>query len=129
MGKYQPLTAFLAGASADEVPMTFSEIECVLGTSLPASKQYPAWWSNNPSNNVMTRAWLAAGFRTERVDTASERLVFRREVSKRAASAPQTEGGGTFLDRVRTLLGGSVTVRPGTDLTAPTGEVWDAERG
>lgn len=126
MGKYEPLTAFLASVPGEEVSMTFGEIERVIGRPLPASKQHAAWWSNNPSNNVMTRAWLDAGFRTERVDPARERLVFRR--SRRVAS-PGRNDAPTFSQRMRELLDGAVTVRPGVDLTAPTGEVWDAERG
>ena len=58
--------------------MTSAEIEELLGEKLPASKQYPAWWSNNPSNNPMTKEWLSAGFQTESVNIASERLVFRK---------------------------------------------------
>lgn len=78
MGKYSPLKEFLVEQRKNHVQMTFSEIETVLGIDLPASKQYPAWWSNNPSNNPMTKEWLAAGFETESVNTASGRLVFRR---------------------------------------------------
>ena len=37
-----------------------------------------AWWSNNPSNNVMTKVWLAAGYLTEQVDVSARKLVFRR---------------------------------------------------
>jgi len=58
------------------VPMSFSEIERLVGTVLPNSKRYPAWWSNNPSNNPMTKIWLAVGFRTEQVNIAEEKLVF-----------------------------------------------------
>ena len=128
MSKYEPLTHFLSGQPATEVPMTFGEIERVLGVPLPDSKRHPAWWSNNPSNNVMTRAWLKAGFRTERVDIAGERLVFRRqgkdaEPRPRAEDAPPLAG---FFDGVRARLGGTVRVAPGVDLTQPTGAVWDA---
>lgn len=132
MSKYAPLTAHLAALDAAEAPMTFAEIEAVTGHALPASKRYPAWWSNNPSNNVMTRAWLAAGYQTERVDIAGERLVFRR-VS--AVPGPRTDVArpapvrdGTLLERIRARLGGTVTITPGADLTAPAGEIWDAER-
>ena len=62
MSKYAPLKDFLVAQNVDRVPMSFAEIETVLNLSLPASKQYAAWWSNNPSNNPMTREWLAAGF-------------------------------------------------------------------
>ena len=33
----------------------------------PTAQAQRAWWSNNASNNVMTRVWLEAGFRTERL--------------------------------------------------------------
>lgn len=118
MGKYDPLTSFLRESHTAEVPMTFEEIERVIGQPLPPSKQYPAWWSNNASNNVMTRAWLAAGYKTERVDVAHGRLVFRQE---------REPASGGLLERLWARLGGTVTVAPGVDLTEPTGEVWDAE--
>lgn len=127
VGKYDPLTRYLADKRTAAVPMTFAEIERVLGARLPASKQYPAWWSNNPSNNVMTRAWLKAGFQTERVDIGGERLVFRRVSGARKGEPPQS-GRPNILERIRARLGGTVTIPPGVDLTEPTGEVWDAER-
>jgi len=68
MGKYTRLGEFLRSQRRKEVPMTFAEIERVIGGKLPPnSPHYPAWWSNNPSNNVMTKVWLNAGFRTEQV--------------------------------------------------------------
>ncbi|HLZ74233.1 DUF7662 domain-containing protein [Phenylobacterium sp.] len=134
MGKYDPLKTFLLAQAGDAVPMTFVEIERVLGTTLPRSKRYPAWWSNNPSNNMMTDVWLDAGFMTEQVDIAGERLVFRRKPSDLAASgvaeaAPAFLGGRAgWLGRLRAQMRGTVQVAPGWDLTQPTGEVWDAER-
>lgn len=91
MGKYAPLRDFLISREEDYVPMSFAEIERVLGTRLPASKRYPAWWSNNPSNNPMTREWLEAGFETESVNTGSEKLVFRRV--RKGQSAAEGTGG------------------------------------
>lgn len=130
MGKYEPLTTFLAQAPGTEIPMTFADIERVTGHALPASKQYPAWWSNNPSNNVMTKAWLAAGYQTERVDIAGERLVFRRVTGRASmAAAPESPSPtGSILERIRARLGGMVTVSPGVDLAAPVSDLWDAER-
>lgn len=93
MGKYAPLRDFLVEQGKDHVPMAFADIERVLGIELPASKQYPAWWSNNPSNNPMTKEWLAAGFETESVNTASGRLVFRRV--KHVAGAVSSPTSGT----------------------------------
>ncbi|MBX3482926.1 hypothetical protein [Phenylobacterium sp.] len=136
MGRYEPLGAFLAAQVGDLIPLTFREIEDVLGAPLPASKRYPAWWSNNPSNNPMTKAWLAAGFTTEQVDIAGERLVFRRAKPQRfgveeqgadfraAASAAPPAG---WLEKLREEMRGTVWIEPGYDLTQPAGEVWNAE--
>lgn len=132
MSKYEPLTQFLSAQRAQEVPMSFSEIERVLGFRLPEKASgIRAWWSNNPSNNVMTKAWLAAGFVTERVDMGARRLVFRKAVMSpiaRAPAAPRAARSIGFLDRIRAQLGGTVTIPEGVDITAPTGETWDADR-
>jgi hypothetical protein len=132
MTKYTPLKAFLAHSSAAEVPMRFSEIEQVIGAQLPpVAFKHRAWWSNNPSNSVMTRAWLEAGYKTERVDMGAQRLVFRRAANTgpqtvTTTPSPPSRGGG-MLATLRRTLGGTVRVAPGVDLTAPTGESWDAE--
>ena len=94
MSKYDPLTAHLKSRSTAQVPMTFAEIERLLGFPLPASSRtHRAWWSNNPQNNVMTRAWLEAGFRTEDVDIPGRRLVFRRRAPLPVAPAPAPPAG------------------------------------
>ena len=132
MGKYEPLERYLRDCAATEVPMSFAEIEEVIGAELPdAAHAHRAWWSNNPSNNVMTRSWLAAGYVTERVDMGSQKLVFRRS-DKASASAAETRSEERpkrrLLDQLRARLAGTITVQAGVDLTEPTGEVWDAER-
>lgn len=130
MSKYDPLKTFLAAQPGDRIPMTFSEIESALGFALPASKQYPAWWSNSPDNNTMTQAWLGAGFKTEQVDIPRERLVFRRVALAGVADAsapfvptPARAGRHPAFGCMK----GLIKVADGVDLTAPTGEVWDAE--
>jgi hypothetical protein len=110
--------------------MRFTEIEKVLGFELPNSKRYPAWWSNNPSNNPMTKVWLEAGFMTENVDIPSERLVFRRtKPTPPQGSTPSgsRSASGGVLSRLQSVLRGTVRFAPGFDPTAPTGDVWDSE--
>lgn len=131
MSKYEPLQQFLKARHTAEVPMTFAEIEKVIGFPLPEkASAIRAWWSNNPSNNVMTKAWLAAGYVTERVDIASRRLVFRRAPKGRIGASEDTQRPRSIgvVDRIRARLGGSVTIPEGVDITEPTGEAWDAER-
>lgn len=134
MSKYEPLTQFLRANQTSEIPMTFAEIEKIVGFRLPLkSSGHRAWWSNNPSNSVMTKAWLAAGYVTERVDMGSRRLVFRRSSGTKTAAPPtvtpvaRSNGDPGFLERIRARLGGTVTFIEGVDLTDPSGEVWDAE--
>lgn len=142
MSKYASLGDFLTSQKIQMVPMTFAEIERVIGTSLPRSARYPAWWSNNPSNNVMTQIWLDAGFRTEQVDISARKLVFRR--TGRPAPVPQpswpaerevpgigmAEAARPFVraaGKHHSLLGalkGLLRITDKTDLTAPADPDW-----
>lgn len=136
MGKYAPLKEFLIGQGQDHVPMTFAEIEKLLGFKLPASKQYPAWWSNNPSNNPMTKEWLDAGYETESVNTASGRLVFRRvqgpmESGSDGSHSGLQESSMAFKKAGRHpgfgFMKGLLTVEEGFDVTRPfDDEAWGA---
>ena len=74
-----PSSLHLRDSGRAEIPMTFSEVEQVIGTRLPpAARKHRALWSNNPSNWVMTKAWLAAGYETANVDMQARTLVFRK---------------------------------------------------
>jgi peptidoglycan/xylan/chitin deacetylase (PgdA/CDA1 family) len=97
MKKYGALGTFLRGQGRDYIPMTFDEIERVTGTRLPRSQRYPAWWSNNTSNNVMTRIWLDAGYRTESVDIEGRKLVFRRTSAFVPPESPPPPLGGSGM--------------------------------
>jgi hypothetical protein len=94
MSAYVALRRYLESRLEDRLQMTFRDIEGVLGRPLPRSaRTHRAWWSNNGSNNVMTREWLAAGRITENVDMGSERVTFVRkapEVDVRYGTAPQS---------------------------------------
>lgn len=134
MGKYSPLKEFLTNQNVEYLPMTFDEIEKVLDLRLPASKRYPAWWSNNPSNNPMTREWLAAGFETESVNIGAEKLVFRRGRRPRGFAEEQiTFKGEAYSDRIVAPRGedplfgcmvGTLTLLPDVDYTAPADLDW-----
>jgi hypothetical protein len=137
MSKYQSLGEFLRRQKAGMVPMTFAEIEKVTGTRLPNSKRYPAWWSNNTWNNVMTQIWLDAGFRTEQVDIEGEKLVFRRVAPKaeeKMSDDKRASGMSDVADEFKPqdtaekkpmrsplfgALKGTFTIEPGWDLTQP----------
>ena len=124
MGKYSRLGDFLKAQRAKEVPLSFAEIERIIGGKLPPnSPQYPAWWSNNPSNNVMTKVWLSAGFRTEQVDVKSRKVVFRRIEQKSEPSTPSPAKKGARHPLFGALKG-LVRIPPGVDLTEPADPEW-----
>ena len=129
MGKYEPLERFLRNQTSDEVTVTFGDIEQIVGFKLPPSRLNRAWWSNNPTNNVMTRAWLDADFVTEKVDIKNQRLVFRRLASAKDAADQRPDNpsnsSGDLPDHP--LLGwmkGTVTIPEGVDLTEPADPDW-----
>src|SRR5258705_13555077 len=124
MGKYENLGEFLRGQKNSSVRLSFSEVEKIIGHRLPRSARYPAWWSNNPSNNVMTKVWLSAGFRTEQVDVKSRKIVFRRveEGPAEASSSPPVKKGERHP--LFGALKGLVRIPPGVDLTEPADPDW-----
>ncbi|MGD0190951.1 MAG: hypothetical protein ABSD74_09445 [Rhizomicrobium sp.] len=141
MSKYDALGQFLRAQTISEVPMTFGEIQRIVGTSLPPSAHnYRPWWSNNPSNSVMTKVWLDAGFRTEQVDMEGKRLVFRRmniaptstPAGSSGDSSGMSEAPKDFVQaekksRRHPLFGalkGTFTIEPGYDLTQPAMPEW-----
>ena len=127
MSKYEPLGKYLSQQNRAHIPMTFREIERILGHSLPASKSHRAWWSNNPTNNVMTQQWLDAGYETEAVDIASEKLVFRRVRGKLLSQPTEGERNGATEELDDPIFGcmkGTMTIPNGLDLTAPVDLDW-----
>ena len=135
MGKYEPLTEFLQKQPGGEVRMSFAQIERVVGFKLPpVAQRLRAWWSNSPTNNVMTRAWLDAGFRSEQVDMAARKLVFRKGAASFASDAApplaaknaakrKNIGEHPLFERIR----GTAHVPEGVDLTEPADPDWGEE--
>ncbi|HEY0282770.1 MAG TPA: hypothetical protein VGC27_09115 [Rhizomicrobium sp.] len=130
MSKYDGLGDHLRKQTFAEIPMTFADIEKVTGTKLPPKAQHHrAWWSNNPSNNVMTKVWLNAGYETAQVDMAARKLLFKRMKKTTPPPGGMAEGAREFKPaeggkkpRRSPLFGalkGTFTIAPGWDLTQP----------
>ena len=100
MSKYDPLRRYLEGATSAELPLSFSEVERVLGFPLPPSaKAHATWWSNNTGTHVGVRAWRDIGWKTSRVDLGSQRVVFVRGAHDAVAS--QATGESIIVPRGR----------------------------
>ncbi len=131
MTRYDPLTQHLRQRQQAQIAMTFPDLERLLGFSLPPSaRKHRAWWSNNPSNHVQTKAWLAAGYQSQKVDLAAERLIFAKlNAAEKGEGIKSGEEFAALKPRHRhPLFGcmvGTITIMPGVDLTEPTAPGWD----
>lgn len=102
MYHYAPLKSHLAAQSAERVPMTFAEIERVLGRPLPPSakgKSTRQWWANTHTHS-QAKSWLDVG-RTAKLDAEGQAVTFIR-------SQPETRVG-VSLDRDLVLTPGRLT--------------------
>lgn len=123
MTKYQPLENYLKNMNKTHVTMSFSDIESVIGDHLPPSaRKHRAWWSNNPSNSVITYAWLAAGYKTSAVNIEAGTLVFEKAAPD---EAPLPRGGGPGgRHPLFGCLKGLINLPADLDLTQPADPDW-----
>lgn len=79
VGKYRALWEHLRKQDKDAVPMSFAQIESVLGFALPSSSRaHNAHWSGYKGSAV-ARAVHDAGYRSTSVNLTAETVVFVRK--------------------------------------------------
>ena len=133
MSAYDPLGDYLKSSTSDSIPMTFKEVEKIIGRDLPPSAyRHRPWWANEARGHSHAKAWLDAGYETEQVNMESRKLVFRRALP--AANRGMAEASREFVPAEKKtgrhpLIGamkGTFTIEPGYDLTSPmfTDEEW-----
>lgn len=77
--KYHPLYVYLRQSEQDELTLTFSAIEALLGQRLPASAQTRrGWWSNRSQNALQAAAWMEAGYHVVNLNLAAAQVTFRK---------------------------------------------------
>jgi hypothetical protein len=133
--KYDPLRRYLRQQTQSRVPMTFQQIEAVIGGRLPASaRKHRPWWANDARGHAHAIAWLGEGYRTEEVDMQGEKLVFARSPGRTDAlgipsqpgmeesMAPYNAGPTPDAHAQHPMLGalkGLLWIDPLLDLTKP----------
>ena len=122
VSKYEALPQFLMRSERMIYRLSFGEIERILGFRLPKSAyEHEAWWANNATGHSHARTWLDQGWRTEEVDLTGRKITFRRSNQAPATGRQKRDPWGS--------MAGTITFLPDADLTAPSGETWNAEEG
>ena len=85
MSKYDLLKQYLLGQRGDFCTLTFSDIEKIIGASLPSSARKRAQWWGNDKTQVQALSWIPAGWNVERPNLAEQYVLFAR-----------VAGGGSF---------------------------------
>ncbi|MXY25994.1 MAG: hypothetical protein F4Y45_15935 [Acidobacteria bacterium] len=92
MGKYQPLTRYLEDRQAGFCLLAFSEVEGIIGASLPSTasnpKRYAQWWANDKTH-TQALSWLRAGWAADgKPDLVNKQVRFVRvgDASRRTQS-------------------------------------------
>ena len=81
MSQYEPLEIHLRKSGRASVCMTFDEIKDVIGELPSSAFRHRPWWANDRSH-IQAHSWLRAGYRTENVDMAGRKLVFRKSTMR-----------------------------------------------
>jgi hypothetical protein len=115
MSKYAPLADYLKGRNRELVPMSFEQVEKVLGFKLPPSAlEHRPWWSNTGGSHVQAKGWLDAGFESGEVDMEKRKLVFKRVRGVKPATGEEEP-----FHPLYGYMKGLVRIMPGVDITQP----------
>ena len=86
--KYIPLAAFFQNASAEELTLTYNEIENILGHQLPnAAYLNASWWRKKRAPFSHFEAWSSSGYHVNRVRVGSEITFSRNEIQQDASTS------------------------------------------
>lgn len=80
MAKYDPLRDYLKRQRADEIELTFAEIERRIGAMLPKSANQAHWWAgvaDDGAESLQGQAWKSAGFDALLI-AGKDRVLFRK---------------------------------------------------
>lgn len=90
--KYFPLYEKIWRSGKDEIVFTISEIEDILGSSLPSSSKDKSWWSNR-ENALQSSAWLESGYKVTDFDSKTKKVTFSKIKAKASYKIEKDESG------------------------------------
>ena len=106
-GKYALLHRHLRARGGREWRVSFTDLEELLGFTLPESARvHRPWWSNQRNGgHGHALAWQVAGWKTRAVDLEQETLVFERDGPvddpvQSPGTAARTRSGAVDLDEM-----------------------------
>jgi DNA-binding transcriptional regulator YiaG len=80
--KYHPLQEFLQRCDRDQITLTFSEIEALIGEPLPESaRSKRSWWSNRRKGGLQASSWMDADYTVQTLDLQVEKVTFSKPPS------------------------------------------------
>jgi DNA-binding transcriptional regulator YiaG len=78
--KYYPLYRYLTESQLDQLTLTFTDIESILGQPLPpTARESRAWWSNRKDGTVQAAGWMEAGYLVDEIDLETGQITFRKQ--------------------------------------------------
>lgn len=80
--KYQPLQEYLEKNNAAEITLTFTEIEEIIGNTLPDSARTKRqWWGNRNKGALQAISWIKAGYNVTKINLDEKKITFSKPVS------------------------------------------------
>jgi hypothetical protein len=79
VSKYCTLGEDLIQRDTDQVTLTFSDVEEILGFPLPKSaRKFRTWWANDTSHSHAVNGWLNYGWRVKEIDLQEQYVRFEK---------------------------------------------------
>ncbi len=89
---YSPFASFIKSQKNDSITCTFSQIEQILGKSMPSSAyKHLAWWSNSPTHPLMKEI-LSAGWMSKKANLKNKTISFYKDSSSKQKLANIKKG-------------------------------------
>ncbi|ANU16155.1 GNAT family N-acetyltransferase [Planococcus maritimus] len=97
--KYIPLSHYFEAATNSSIRLTFSEIEQIMGQTLPnAAYLNKSWWKKSKPPAKHFHAWMDAGYRVTDIEP-DRYVVFEKADAKNTASNAEAEDKDILLIR------------------------------